>query len=342
MWTRARLAISRLLWSVLWSVGTPAVSVPLAVLAVAFMGADAAWRRMGAAPSTLASTWGWWGFAWIAVADAGAAVLRGLPLTLGAEGRFERRSIDRGSIGSVAMRVGWLFVALGLVASSAGTEPLRFRVAQGERFTASPDQLVAREGLRPMRPGPVPLDLLIERVDGGASAGRTSLRARAAEATGGRQITLSRWPTWLAWGRWLRVVDSGVAVRADLTTERGASLDSVVAKLTPGARRADAIRFEGAPLRAVVSPGDGEAFSDGRPPSLRVMAFRGKLAIAEGAVARGEPIVVEGVRLSFPEWLPWVDLELSHDPGLPLVLIGAVLGVVGGGSVALGRRLRRP
>lgn len=342
MWTRSRLAVSRLLWRVLWSVGTPAVSVPLAVLAAVFVGADAAWRRAGTAPSTLASTWAWWAFVWIAVIDAGVATLRGLPFRQGPDGRFDRRPLDPVAASGLAVRLGWLFVALGLLASSKGSERLEFRVAQGEHFMASPEQLVGREGLGPMRRSPLPLDLLIERVEGGASGRRTSLRARAAQAAGGRQVILSRWPTWLAWGRWLRLVESGVAVRAELTTELGTPLDSVVAKLTPGSRRADTLRFEGAPLRAVVSPGDCDAFSEGRPPSLRVTVYRGKLAIAEGAVARGEPIVVEGVRLLFPEWLPWVEVELSHDPGLPLALIGLVLGAAGGAALAVGRRMRRP
>jgi hypothetical protein len=337
MWTRLRLAAARRARELLLAAGTARVSLPLALLGGAALAADALWRRdEGAHP--LAGTWPWWTVVVAMAADALVAVLRDLPVRQRPDGALERVAFEPRRTAALLLRGAWLLAALGLVASTAARDRFLFRVAEGERFAASPEQLVRRDPLRSMARSPFAVELDVLRVRG-APGERGALRADLAHADGGAEVVTATSPAWFGWGRYLRAVEAGVAVRYEVAGTAGGRLDGAFAKLD--ARRggqAPLVRPEGVPLRLVVAVPEGAALAAGAPPALRVAAYRGKLLAAEGDVRDGKPLAVDDLSVSFPEWRPWVELEMVSDPGLPLGVLGALLAAAAG-AVALGARL---
>src|SRR5512133_2096550 len=131
MWTRLRLAAARRARELVLAAGTARVSLPLALLGGAALAADALWRRN-------------------AGAHALVAVLRDLPVRQRADGALEPVAFEPRRTPALLLRGAWLLAALGLVASTAARDRFLFRVAEGERFAASPEQLVRRDPLRSM------------------------------------------------------------------------------------------------------------------------------------------------------------------------------------------------
>jgi hypothetical protein len=334
MWTRARIAARSAAQDLQRAAGTPRASLPLALLGAAGLVADAIWRlREGAHP--LAGTSAWWILAIVMLADAAFGVLRALPWRQRPDGTLERVPLAARGAGALLLRLSWLLLACAFLASTAARDRLVFRVAVGERFVASPEQLVRRDPLRAMSRAPPAVDLEVVRVDGGG-AGAGALRAALRTGSGGTVEATRVWPAWLGWDRYLRAVGAGVAVRYEVASTAGSPLDSAIAKLEPPrAGESRLIRLDVVPLRVVVAGPHG-ADAPGAPPALRVGVYRGKLLVAEGEVREGRPLRVDGVDVSFPEWRPWVELEMVRDPGVPLAAAGVLLALAGGAL-----RLRR-
>ncbi|HSN15068.1 MAG TPA: hypothetical protein VLT61_10575, partial [Anaeromyxobacteraceae bacterium] len=276
MWARLRIEAARQLRELLLAAGTARVSVPLAAVAALFLAVGAGeWGRDGTRP--LAGTWPWWALAAVMVLDAAVAVVRALPLVQRPDGRVEWGALRRDLLPGAALRLAWLAASLAFLLSTASRDRFVFRVAAGERFTASPDQVIRRDPLRPLSRGPVAADAEVGGIPFRAGEGR-AVRAELLGGDGTRSAVSRFLPTWLRWDCYLRAVGTGVAVRYELATEEGSVLDGAFAKLEP---RADAgaplVRPEATPYRFRVEvPALGE-LSAGAPPSLRVAVFRGKL-----------------------------------------------------------------
>jgi hypothetical protein len=335
MWTRIRLALARGTWAVAGGVGSPAVSIPLAGVTAAFLVAEVVLRSGTDGRWSLADTRAWWVLVWVVIGDSAVAVVRGLPAHQLEDGRLTWRSLAAPEAAGLFFRVGWLFAALAFLSSSGWRDRMEFRVAAGERFTASMDQLVTRDPLRYGSRGPFPVDLLVERVDGGAWAAGQRARAVLRGPDAGVERIGRLFPTWLGWGRYLRLVAIGPTLGCEVDRPDGGRIDRVAAKvaLSGPTSRAE-IRLAAAPLRVVVAPVESEPLVPGRSPSLYAWVHRGKLQVGEGKLANGAPLEADGVRVSFPEWSPWVQIEMVRDPGLPLALLAACFS-----AAALGLRL---
>ncbi|MGB8930023.1 MAG: hypothetical protein WCC48_02105, partial [Anaeromyxobacteraceae bacterium] len=282
----------------------------------------------------------WWALAAVMVLDAAVAVVRALPLVQRPDGRVEWVALRRDRLPGAALRLAWLAASLAFLLSTASRDRFVFRVADGERFTASPDQVIRRDPLRPLSRGPVAADAEVGGIPFRAGEGR-AVRAELLGGDGTRSAVSRFLPTWLRWDCYLRAVGTGVAVRYELATAEGSILDGAFAKLDPLADAgAPLVRSEATPYRLRVEvPALGE-LSVGAPPSLRVAVFRGKLRVAEGVVERGAALRFEGLAVSFPEWRPWIEMEMVRDPGVPLATLSALLALAGAALAGAQRRRR--
>jgi len=338
MWVRALAAMRGAAWDVLWRIGRPAVSVPLAAAAALHVAIFAAWTARGSPDGAhaFATSSASWALAAALIVDSAIAVLQGLRMSSDATGAVRLGRIGRGDAGALLVRGGYLLAALGFAASLAGRDRLEIRCAVGEECTASREQAVARDPPRRFSPGPFPLRVVPEAVHGAVPGRRSGAAPRVdLRADDGSFRTATRWrPLWQGWGRFLRPVATGDVLRYEIAAERGATLDSAFVKLDLAAGATDSILPERFPHRIYVL-----ADPEGPPgPRLRVAVYRGKQRVAAADVGIGEPVAFEGLVLTFAEWRPWVQLEMLRDPGIPLGLLGAALAAIG---IAVERLARR-
>ncbi len=340
MWAKARAAVRGAAWNVLWSVGGPAVSVPLAAAGAVHIAVAALWAARGPpeAAHAFATSSASWALATALVIDSAAAVLLALRVSSDATGALKLGGIGWRDVGGLLVRTGYLLAALGFTASLAGRDRVEFRCAVGEECRASVEQLVTRDPPRRFSPGPFPLHVTVERVTG-AIAGRPGAVARIdLREDDGSLSTATRWrPLWYGWGGFLRPRSSGDVLRYEIAAERGAILDSAFVRLNLAAGAWDTIAPEKVPHRIYVRwEGGGDALD--RAPRVRVDVYRGKLLVAEAVVGIGDPVAFDGLVLRFAEWRPWVQLEMLRDPGIPLGAMGLALVIAWAVSVVLGRQ----
>ena len=339
MWARALSAVRGVAWEVLWRIGGPAVSVPLAAAAALHLAIFALWSARGSPEGAhaFATSSASWALAAALVVDAAAAVLHGLRVSADATGVVRLGRIGRRDAGALLVRAGYLLAALGFAATLAGRDRLEIRCAIGEECTASREQAVARDPPRRFSAGPFPLHVTAAAVRG-AVPGRRSDEAPRVDLRfdDGSFRTAARWrPLWEGWGRFLRPVATGDVLRYEIAAERGATLESAFVKVDLAAGATDSIVPERLPHRVYVR---ADRESPGPGLRLHVAVYRGKQRVAAADVGIGEPVAFEGLVLTFAEWRPWVQLELLRDPGIPLVLLGAALAALG---LAVGRLASR-
>ncbi len=327
-------------WDVVWRVGSPAVSVPLAAAGAVHVAIAALWAARGSAEGAhaFATSFASWALATALLIDSSAAVLQALRLSSDAAGTLRLGRIGRREVGGLLVRAGYLLAALGFTASLAGRDRVEFRCAVGEECKASVEQLVARDPPRRFSPGPFPLNVTVARVEGaipgrpGRELARVDLRAGDGSV---RTATRLR-PLWYGWGSFLRPRVSGDVLRYEIAAERGAILDSAFVKLHLAAGAWDTFAPEKVPHRIYVRwESGGDALAQG--PHAHVAVYRGKLLVAETTIGIGEPVAFEGLVLRFAEWRPWVQLEMLRDPGIPLGAMGIALAVAGALAVILVR-----
>jgi hypothetical protein len=333
MWVRVELAVRRALRAVLSPVGTPPVSLALLALAVGYVAAAALWRRLGTAEgaSALATSPAFQALAAVLVLDAVASLLRALPLVERPGGRVGLAVPDRRGAGGLLLRASYALAALGFVASLLARERLVFRVAEGEVLEASPEQLVARDPPRSMSPGPFPLSLVLEPLPPEAPGDGRSGLAATLSGEGGTRHRASTWgPAWFGWGRFLRPVRAGWAIRCELSVEDGAAVDAAFVKLDLlPAGRWDAVRFQAAPHRLHLRIAAGANPAAAGTPPLEGAVHRGRLLVAEGAIDPSRPLAFEGLSLRVLEARRWIELEMIRDPGIPLAVLGALAALAG-------------
>ncbi|HSN91976.1 MAG TPA: hypothetical protein VLS93_12170, partial [Anaeromyxobacteraceae bacterium] len=305
----------------------------LLALAAVHVAAAAIWRRLGTAEGAhaFATSFAFRALGAALLLDAAVALLRALPLAERPGGRVALVLPDRRGAGGLVARAGQALVALGFVASLLARDRLVFRVAEGETFEASPEQLVERDPPRSMSPGPFPVRLAVEPLPAEAPGdGRAGLEATLADDGGERRRASARFPAWYGWGRFLRPVRSGWAVRWELAAPGGGLLDTAFAKLdlVPEGRW-DELRLQASPHRVHLRLAPGAAQGAGRPPPLEAVVHRGRLLVAAGAVGPAEALAFEGLAFRVPEARRWVELEMVRDPGIPLALLGAAAVLAG-------------
>jgi hypothetical protein len=185
--------------------------------------------------------------------------------------------------------------------------------------------------MRPLSPGPFPVQFLIDAGEGGISRGRgTAPDWIEVRGPDGERARATRWrPLWFGWGRFVRPIGSGTVLRYEIRGPHGELLESAFAKLDldpPG--KVDSIVAETVPHRIYVRASRSGGGAASAMP-FEVAVYRGKLLMATATLAVGETLPFEGHLLALPEWRPWVQLELVSDPGIPLALAGGLLAAVG-------------
>lgn len=325
MWARVEGAVRGAIWDLAWRAGTPAVAVPLLALAAVQVGVTVALSP--SASHAFATSWGSWLIAGALVVDALVATVRATPAVQGMDGRVRWAPPGRAGSGAFLVACGYLAIAAGLAASLGARERLEVRCALGEPCSAAPAQIVARDPVRPFSPGPFPVQFTVEAAEGpgeGAS-GRVEVRWPGGKTT---RMTRRR-PAWVGWGRFVRPVGTGDVLRYEIRGPSGTSIEAMFAKLDldpPG--KVDSIRSEIVPYRIYVRAASPRTATTG-PRSLDVAVYRGKLSMGQARLAVGGELPFEGHVVAFPEWRPWVQLELVSDPGIPLALLGGLLAATG-------------
>lgn len=64
-------------------------------------------------------------------------------------------------------------------------------------------------------------------------------------------------------------------------------------------------------------------------PVVVARVVRGKLVLFDGPLQQGESAKFEGFELLFPEIRGWGEVQIIHDPGMPVILAGLVLLIIG-------------
>ncbi|HET9555425.1 MAG TPA: hypothetical protein VFP50_20850, partial [Anaeromyxobacteraceae bacterium] len=280
------------------------------------------------------------GLAGVLLLDAAVALLRAVPVRAEAAGGFALRRPGLAGWGGLLLSAAYLLAALAFTASLLAQEVLTVRVAEGEEATGAVEQVVDRATPRPYSPGPFPLALAVERVDGALrpDGGTDGLAVRVREA-GGRERTLRpAWPLWAGWGRLLVPVRAGWALRYAVATEDGQPVESAFAKLDllPAGTQQE--------VHATVLPHRlAFAIPAGTPPgpagpALLGTVVRGRIRAGEGRLDAGGAVRFDGLVLTVPETRRWVELRMIRDPGLGIAGLAALVAA----AALLLRRLARP
>ncbi len=342
MLARLELRVRSALRAFLGKLGTTATAFTLLVLAGVALVASRIWAQMGSPEGAhaFATSFAFEAIAVALVVDAAVGLLRALPASVLTGRAFRLQRPDVRQVSCVAIHLGYALAALAFTASLLGRGAVVLRIAAGEEATGDVAQIVDREPLRSFSQEAYPVRFTVLDVAGTVDARVASDAAVGVRMPDGRVRRFSgRWPLWIGW-TWLVWPESvGYALRYEIAVEKGAVLDSAIAKLDlsmEGER--ESIRSLAVPHRIMVElPASGSPGGNGFPP-LDVSVYRGKLLVASGRLDPGGLLRFEGLVLRFPEAERWVELRVVHDPGLPLALIGGALAIAG---AVLGRVSRR-
>lgn len=220
-------------------------------------------------------------------------------------------------------------------------QDLTVRVAEGETFSGSPDQIVVHHRAR-LNPPADPLVFTVDQLRPEFWKDQllfTRLEADLRFPGSAPKTTRINRPLWIGASTFLRLSGFGYTPRYELRDASGRVLESLWVKLTvfpPGAR--DAFSFERFPHTIGVEITPDAAIENGRlisrslnlsHPILSTNVSRGKLTLAAADVEPGEPVEFEGLSLVFPEIRYWGDFSIVRDPGIPVLLTAFLVGLAG-------------
>lgn len=236
---------------------------------------------------------------------------------------------------SLLFHASFFVVMLGLLLSIGSRSESKLWVAAGETFAGADEQFLSRgAGFAP--PAFTAVSITPE-------FWRDQLLFTKLEAVldfeGEQRLTRINRPLWFAPASFLRLSGFGLAPRYEIVDTQGRVLESAFTKLNvfpPGQR--DFLLPEQYPYRVYLEiyP-DAEWTQDGvvnrtnqlREPLLVANVYRGHLAIASAPLRLREPLELEGVSIRFPEIRVWGELTYVRDLGVPVLFLGALLGLVG-------------
>jgi len=159
----------------------------------------------------------------------------------------------------------------------------------------------------------------------------TAVQAALGSPDGGRLTAHVNRPRWLSPGTFIRLGGSGYAPRFQLINRAGRTVESAEVKLSaiPASAR-DSFQLQRSPHRVYVKVlAEKAEEGDLIRPALHTEVYRGSLKLAEGKLVPGVGLEFEGLTLLFSEVRCWGELIVVHDPGVPLLFFGLLLGLSG-------------
>lgn len=233
-----------------------------------------------------------------------------------------------------------LAVAVGL--TLLFRQEMTLRVAVGEDFLGTPEQISSRSTPAVLNPPAAPLKFSVAQVNPefwGDQLLFTRLEADLVFSSGTRKRTRINRPLWVGPATFLRLSGFGYTPRYELTDGLGRIIESLFVKLTvfpPGI--SDSFSLEGFPHRVEVAIIPDAAVVDGRVfsqtlnlvhPVVSVRVSRGRIILAEKNLEIGERLEFEGLSLSFPEIRYWGEFSVVRDPGVPVLFFGFAMAIAG-------------
>jgi hypothetical protein len=327
------LRARRILGSAAEKVGSPAVSLALLGLVVAYGAAAALVGGSGGAPR-LEDSPTFYLLAATALADGLASLLKGVPLGRDEGGGIALRTPAPGEWGALLLRGAWLLVGVAFATSLLSRDVHTLRIAEGEAATGDPAQLTGRDEPRLYSPGPFPVAFTVARVDGrpreDGSAEGIAVGIREPDGRF-RRVTALR-PLVAGWGRLLIPHRAGWTLRYAVAVEKGGELDSAWAKLDllPAGRWQE-VRSDVIPHRILFAVPEGAVAAGSAAPGLRAVILRNGLTVGEGALqgGGGGSVRFDGLVMTAPEMRKWVEFRMVDDSGPFLLGVASLIAIAG-------------
>jgi len=349
MWVEARSALRRFWLDLGPNLGSTRLSIVLMVVAALYHLFLAIWA--GSSPPhvvrSIAGLLPYWLVYLLLLVNTSVCFWNRLPLV--ARDLARRRL---GQLGSLLFHAAFLLVASGFLLTLVARQEAKIWVAVGETYEARDDQFVSRSPPRLASSGVPPFAFRLDRLTPRFWRDQllfTELAADVVFADGSVRRTRINRPLWIAPATFLRLSGYGWAPRFELADQRGLRIDSAVIKLNlfPAGQR-DHFVLPGFPHRVYLELYPDWAPEGDRPatrsmnlaaPAIVTEVYRGRFRVGEGALKADQVLEFEGLKLGFPEIVPWGECEIVRDPGAPVLFLGYLVGLLGLG-VKLGGSLR--
>ena len=246
------------------------------------------------------------------------------------------------SLGSYVFHLALFLVAAGFLATIESRQETKIRIAEGEDYGGGEEQTIESAAPRPLALRAPDIRFRLERIDAklwGDQLLFTDLAASLVLPDGGRATTRINRPLVLGPATFLRLTGLGYAPRYEILDARGMVIESAFVKMRvfpPGQR--DFVLMTRLPFRIYLEVYPDATIEEGQVrtrslnlanPVFVAKVYRGKLLVASGQLRRGEELLVEGLRLRFPEIRYWGDFSIMRDVGAPLIFAGFLLGLGG-------------
>lgn len=266
---------------------------------------------------------------------------------------YRTRSVADGSVFGLRRRYAplgpflfhgaFFLIAAGFLLTLGSRSEETLRVAVGEEFSGSEEQIVSRSSPRLVSwsGGRLP-EFVVGEIRPEFWRDQllfTALEADLVFADGGQATTRINRPLWVGPATFLRLSGFGYTPRYELVDAQGGVVDSAFVKLNvfpPGQR--DSINFDEYPHRVFIEVLPDFAVEAGDAvtrtlnlvnPAVLVEVFRGKLNLGGALLRPGDGYQFEGLTLRLPEIRYWGEFSLVRDPGAPVLFTGYLLALAG-------------
>lgn len=246
------------------------------------------------------------------------------------------------TLGSYLFHGSFFLIAAGFLLSMATREDARVWVAVGEDFTQQPEQYLSADIGRLAWFGPPGRPFRVDAIRPAFWRDEllfTELAADVVFEGDVRHETRINRPIWIGPATFLRMSGFGYAPRWELINDRGEVTDSAFAKLNvfpPGQQ--DGFTVPGLPHRFQVEVLPDHAVEGGSSitrglnlanPAVVVRVTRGRLDLGGDVLETDESFGFEGLGIRFPEIRYWGEFSIVRDPGVPVLFLGYLVGIVG-------------
>ncbi len=339
MWARLLFAIRSRVPDPISALGSWKLSIVLTVSGSLYFALLASWST-SSPPSIVQGIAGllpFWVLYGLLLVNTALCLWQRLPLmVIGIRsGRWE-------ALGTYLFHGAFFLLAFAVGLTMLFRQEMTLRVAEGEDFIGTPEQIASRSRPAVFNPPAAPLEFRLEQVAPefwGDQLLFTQLQADLVFASGKRRRTRINRPLWVGPATFLRMSGFGYTPRYEVADSQGRVIESLFVKLTvfpPGIR--DSFNLERFPHRVEMGITPDAVEEGGRlisrtlnlnRPVVSAQVSRGKIILAEEDLGLGEKLEFEGMSLSFPEIRYWGEFSVVRDPGVPVLFSAFALAIVG-------------